>query len=374
MAKSRDKIIDAAISLFSENAYEQVSVAKICKVGKVSNGIFYRHFKDKEEIFKYLLDETSNRIAEYLSKTKGETILERLENFIRINFELTKYELPLIKVYREGQYKFTFYEKKLRNVYLDYLEVVFNRRLDEYEYLFIMSGIRYINVNYHLRNLKNDPAFLAQILYSGFLDKSSIKISDLKTLDIYLRVPFNSENLKHQLQLAGEKLFGTQGIYDTKIFDIAASLGKGVGSFYYYYKTKEEFLKEIGIKIKNTLLYFLKDNSENNLNFNANDRNLLYLYLMLEYYQNDTYKYQIMRELEFIEPSIYREYYNNLEEFYISSLENSNYTFKEKQIISNVLLGIAHYMGIDFFFIKLLNNKDEFLEKMEYYFVNGLKN
>jgi AcrR family transcriptional regulator len=372
MSKGRDKLIESSIQLFSSNTYENVSISQICKNGKVSNGLFYKHFKNKEEIFKYLLEETSNRIENYFNEIFGNSIQDRLESFIEINFKLTKDQLPLIRVYREGQYKFTEFEQKLREVYLNALNTVFGRGLDEFEYIFIMSGIRYINVNFVTRGIENNPKFLAKILMNGFFQKSTLNIISLKEKDLYLRVLFNSENIRHQLLKEGEILFGSKGVYDTKVNDIVDAVGTGVGSFYYYYKTKEEFLKEIAINIKNTLLFFLKDNSQNRLS--PIDQHIFFLYLMHEYFKKSTYKYQILRELEFIEYDVSIDYFRTLEEYYINTLDKTTYRFEEKRIISAVLIGLSHYMGIEFFFTKNLNNKEDFLNKMSHFLSSGIKN
>ncbi len=372
MSKGRDKLIESSIQLFSSNTYENVSISQICKNGKVSNGLFYKHFKNKEEIFKYLLEETSNRIENYFNEIFGNSIQDRLESFIEINFKLTKDQLPLIRVYREGQYKFTEFEQKLREVYLNALNTVFGRDLDEFEYIFIMSGIRYINVNFVTRGIENNPKFLAKILMNGFFSKGNLNIISLKEKDLYLRVLFNSENIRHQLLKEGEILFGSKGVYDTKVNDIVDAVGTGVGSFYYYYKTKEEFLKEIAINIKNTLLFFLKDNSQNRLS--PLDQHIFFLYLMHEYFKKSTYKYQILRELEFIEYDVSIDYFRTLEEYYINTLEKTTYKFEEKRIISAVLIGLSHYMGIEFFFTKNLNDKDDFLNKMSNLLSSGIKN
>ena len=62
--KTKQKIIDSAIDLFSKDSYGKVSIAQICKNAKISNGIIYNYFRNKEELFTYLLEETSNRIEE----------------------------------------------------------------------------------------------------------------------------------------------------------------------------------------------------------------------------------------------------------------------------------------------------------------------
>jgi AcrR family transcriptional regulator len=371
MSNGHDKIIRTAIELFAQNTFDEVSVSQICKQAKVSNGLFYKYFKNKEEIFKHLLEETSKRIRNYFQNINGKTPEEKLIDFIEINFELTKKELSLVKVYREGQYKFIEFEQKLRIVYLEALKKIFNRDLNELEYIFVMSGIRFINVNYVVRGIENNSKFLAKTILNGLSDKSELNLDKLKDKDFYLRVPFNSDNLKNKLLERGEILFGTKGVYETKIYDITSDSSVGIGSFYYYFKNKEDFLVEIIMNTKNTLMYFLKDNYDENLS--PIDNHLMFLYLMQEYFQKSIYKYKLLREVEFIKSYISLDFYISLENFYIETLKTYNLSIEEKRIISSILIGLSHYMGIEFFFTKNLNDKMEFLKSMKSFLLNGIR-
>ncbi|UUV19413.1 TetR/AcrR family transcriptional regulator [Fusobacteria bacterium ZRK30] len=368
--KTKQKIIDSAIDLFSKDSYGKVSIAQICKNAKISNGIIYNYFRNKEELFTYLLEETSNRIEEQFKNIEGKDLQARMENFILLNFDITKKEFPLIRVYREGQYKFIEYEQKLRNVYLEALKVVYGRELKELEYLFIMSGIRYINVNFVKRGLEIDEKFLAQILLHGFFNESDLEVETFEDMDFYLRVLFNSGNKKHKLLEVGEKLFGETNYYKVTINDIAGEAQIGVGSFYHFYENKEIFLREIVENLKRTTLYFLKDNVQNN--FSQNETHILFLYLLLEFYGRSPHKYELLRRSEFIAEDMVVDYNHSLDELYIKTMEGLSYNFEEKRIISSVLLGVAHYMGIEFFFTNNIKDKGEFLKEMKGYFANGL--
>ena len=45
-------ILDAALKLFIENGYEQTTILDIVdKMGGLTRGAFYHHFKTKEEVF-----------------------------------------------------------------------------------------------------------------------------------------------------------------------------------------------------------------------------------------------------------------------------------------------------------------------------------
>ncbi len=365
------KIIESSIETFSKDSYGKASIAQICKNAEVSNGIIYSYFKNKEELFKYLLEETSQRIEEQFKHIKGNTIQERLESFILLNIDITQKEFNLIKVYREGQYKFIEYEQKLRKVYLKALNFVYKRDLEELEYLFIMSGIRYINVNFVKRNLEVDEKFFAKILLNGFFNSSKVEISEFQNINFYIKTLFNINNKRNNLLQIGEELFGKNNYYEVSINDISKRANIAVGSFYHFYKNKELFFREIVENLDKTTISLLEDNIQKG--FNETDNHILFLFLLLEFYGKSPYKYEFIRQSEFIAGDMILKYHNSLENLYIRTMEKLDYNYSEKRIISSHLIGISHYMGIEFFFTENIKDKFMFLEKMKKYFSTGIK-
>jgi AcrR family transcriptional regulator len=55
--RSRAQILDAALDLFSHQGYRATSVRDVADAAGVSTGNVYHHFKDKEAIFRALLDQ-----------------------------------------------------------------------------------------------------------------------------------------------------------------------------------------------------------------------------------------------------------------------------------------------------------------------------
>ena len=49
-ARTRARLMDAAVRLFARDGYEATSVNEIARLAEVANGTFYVHFRDKEEI------------------------------------------------------------------------------------------------------------------------------------------------------------------------------------------------------------------------------------------------------------------------------------------------------------------------------------
>lgn len=60
-AKSKDRILTAAIELFSRYGFDKVSIAQIMRAAKLTHGAFYAHFESKEALFKASFLETLKR-------------------------------------------------------------------------------------------------------------------------------------------------------------------------------------------------------------------------------------------------------------------------------------------------------------------------
>ena len=54
---TRDRILDSALTLFSEKGYDGVGVDLIAENAGIKGPSLYRHFKGKEDIFNCLIEE-----------------------------------------------------------------------------------------------------------------------------------------------------------------------------------------------------------------------------------------------------------------------------------------------------------------------------
>ena len=55
---NKEKIILAALELFSKNGYTETSISAIAKHAKVSKGLTYTHFKNKEALLEVTIEKT----------------------------------------------------------------------------------------------------------------------------------------------------------------------------------------------------------------------------------------------------------------------------------------------------------------------------
>ena len=55
--ETRAKILQAAKRILQKQGYEQLSIKNICEEAGVSNGSFYHHFKTKDDLLSYYIEE-----------------------------------------------------------------------------------------------------------------------------------------------------------------------------------------------------------------------------------------------------------------------------------------------------------------------------
>jgi len=56
--EKEEELLKAALEEFSTNSYEEASLNKIIKNAGISKGTFYYHFKDKQDLYIYLLEQS----------------------------------------------------------------------------------------------------------------------------------------------------------------------------------------------------------------------------------------------------------------------------------------------------------------------------
>lgn len=89
------ELIEAALNEFTAKNYEDASLNNIIKNAGISKGTFYYHFKDKQELYLYLLEFSvnakwefvNNRIKEHPEENTGKDIFEKFKLQARIAAE-----------------------------------------------------------------------------------------------------------------------------------------------------------------------------------------------------------------------------------------------------------------------------------------------
>ncbi|WP_346940198.1 TetR/AcrR family transcriptional regulator [Clostridium sp.] len=106
--QKKQRILDAAISVFIENGFEETSLREIASAAGLTTGAIYHHFKNKDELFyhavkeamyfaqklsekdessnlkstEYMLNEISNKVRERMSKVNEQRLLVLLIGYV----------------------------------------------------------------------------------------------------------------------------------------------------------------------------------------------------------------------------------------------------------------------------------------------------
>lgn len=93
--KTKKKIIEAAIALFHERGFNNVTVDEIVAVTNTSKGAFYNHFTSKHEVFAEQFKQIDQFYVEHLvpKLDPEQSVMERLTLFLELQMTYIQDEL-----------------------------------------------------------------------------------------------------------------------------------------------------------------------------------------------------------------------------------------------------------------------------------------
>jgi len=126
--------------------------------------------------------------------------------------------------------------------------------------------------------------------------------------------------LRRLLDAAGEE-FGSRGYHETAISHITQRAGVGLGTFYVYFKSKEEVFRalvaDMGARTRHALSESVKD-APNRL-----EAERLGIRAYLEFVRTHKSLYRVVMEAQFVAPEAYRDYYRVFSEAYRQQLKQA---------------------------------------------------
>ena len=85
---TKEKILDAALTLFAENGYDGTSVEQIANIVGIKAPSLYKHYKGKEDILNALIDSAEVRYEEMFgSENNIGKLPQSREEFIKVTME-----------------------------------------------------------------------------------------------------------------------------------------------------------------------------------------------------------------------------------------------------------------------------------------------
>ncbi|NLL19076.1 MAG: TetR/AcrR family transcriptional regulator [Clostridia bacterium] len=117
MEDKKSRIIEAAVRLFKERGFHQVSVRNIIKEAAVSNGCFYHYFATKDELLFSINDFIMDYVIENAQQVLNskQTPVEKLHGIISTFIStFYVYNREVVVMYQENHYLAPEYYQKMR--------------------------------------------------------------------------------------------------------------------------------------------------------------------------------------------------------------------------------------------------------------------
>lgn len=145
-------IINAGFEVFSKNSFEKASTNDIVKKANVSRGLLYHYFKNKEELFDYLVYYATKTILIDMSNSidwNENDIFERIRKAIH----------QKLQVLHKNPFIFDFHEKHSERITEESVLIKAEEISPGFNYRFYNH-----NLNYELKNPDTDIQMMIQVL------------------------------------------------------------------------------------------------------------------------------------------------------------------------------------------------------------------
>ncbi|MHB8066750.1 MAG: TetR/AcrR family transcriptional regulator [Desulfobaccales bacterium] len=99
--RQRQEMLAAALDLFSQKGYHNVSMQEIAEKAEFAIGTLYKFFQNKEDLYKALVLELCDKFEEAITRAieEPDDEVEKLRNYVRTKGEKFRSNLPIIRLY-----------------------------------------------------------------------------------------------------------------------------------------------------------------------------------------------------------------------------------------------------------------------------------
>lgn len=99
--RKRQDILEAALNLFAEKGYHNVTMHEISAKAEFAIGTLYNFFKNKEDLYKALILETAEEFRDAILEAveQSDDEVEKLRNFVKTKGEIFRAHIPVIRLY-----------------------------------------------------------------------------------------------------------------------------------------------------------------------------------------------------------------------------------------------------------------------------------
>lgn len=353
--KTHQNLLKSAMQLFADYGYYGVSIPMIAHKAGVKNATFYQYFGDKEAIYQKILDDSFDKFQNLMAKVEGENSQQMIKSFVEKYFEFFTENRYCYKILHEAVYlRKTVFRKVEKTLNKILMKMIPNCDEEKAMVLrwFVTGPTRFVSIYKSLHSdysvdekLKDD---LVDFAVSG-LDADDHKLDDhVFQIDVK---PLNIEVTSTRMKLlqAAEKLFGARGYRNTMISDIARLANVASGTFYVHFDSKEKILEELVLTTNRNMRITISTAIKRFPD--RRDAEIAGFLAFLKFFMLHHNMYLIVRQAEFFNPAISKNYYEKILGSYLPPLEKA---MREGQFrkfvpenIALALMGIGHFMGED---------------------------
>jgi TetR/AcrR family transcriptional regulator len=99
--RQRQEMLAAAIDLFSDKGYHNVSMHEIAQKAEFAIGTLYKFFKNKEDLYKALVLEKAEQFHEVLTTAieEPDDEIEKLRNYVRAKGQFFRENVSMVRFY-----------------------------------------------------------------------------------------------------------------------------------------------------------------------------------------------------------------------------------------------------------------------------------
>lgn len=180
MNKTKRRIFNTAIKLFSEKGYDNTNIEEITAIAGVAKGSLYYHFSKKEDIFDLLLEEGEKLLTNNIEiKTKNcTTALEKIKAIIMVQIKITvRYEdfINIVLSQIWGQESKNIKCQKAVYKYINKIKKIIKEGIENGEFYdgdieALASGVFGVTCSSLIYRLKTERQVDIQDVYNGFIE------------------------------------------------------------------------------------------------------------------------------------------------------------------------------------------------------------
>lgn len=197
MRMRRQEILNAALELFSQKGYHNVSIQEVAEKAEFAIGTLYKFFKTKEDLYKALIMDQADRFHEAVTKAIVEAVdeIEKLRNYVRAKGEAFRANVSVVRLYfaetRGASFNIKIgLEQKIKERYQKFLyslsdilekgmkRKIFQRIADPYHLAVALDSLTNAFLYLWLEDPKtypypDDPDVILNILFKGLIRRKN---------------------------------------------------------------------------------------------------------------------------------------------------------------------------------------------------------